>query len=349
MLTSLRRKFARRKESISTLVQPKRLLREGEQYIGTVSTPVQPNRVLREGEQYVCDHCRSIDFQTLHGPRLLPNYRNRKVQRVSNYDKDCAVCALWLNPATGAIARTVYQVRLDSCFWAYVGLPDVMDSFQMQTDTGMRMFGVSMGGDFRYTATESWNATLAQSWLQTCLENDGPPYTERLPEVINMALIDCESMTIVEADASSRWIALSYVWGETKKSPATPELRPGSQLPSCIPRTIEDAISVTKQIGYRFLWVDEYCIDQHNERRRSVQTGQMDEVYRHADLTIVAAAGNDKGYGLPGVNKTKRKRINAVFLPDIALFANLDDPDFGLENIKWFKRAWLVHALMKLI
>jgi hypothetical protein len=80
-----------------------------------------------------------------------------------------------------------------------------------------------------------------------------------------------------------------------------------------------------------------------------MQIGQMDEVYRHADLTIVAAAGNDKGYGLPGVNKTKRKRIKAVFLSDIVLFANTDDPDFGLEKIKWFNRAWLVHTLIRLV
>jgi hypothetical protein len=80
----------------------------------------------------------------------------------------------------------------------------VDDSFQMQTNTGMTIFGVSMGSDFTYTATESWNATLAQSWLQACLESDEPACTERFPEVIDMALVDCESMTIVEADASSR-------------------------------------------------------------------------------------------------------------------------------------------------
>jgi hypothetical protein len=68
----------------------------------------------------------------------------------------------------------------------------------------------------------------------------------------------------------------------------------------------------------------------------------MDAIYHQADLTIVAAASNDKAYGLPGVKKTKRKRIRAVPLTDITFFANLDDPDCTLERIKWFTRAWCV-------
>lgn len=32
------------------------------------------------------------------------------------------------------------------------------------------------------------------------------------------------------------------------------------KLPELLPRTIRDALEVTRSIGYRFLWVDSLCI-----------------------------------------------------------------------------------------
>jgi len=29
----------------------------------------------------------------------------------------------------------------------------------------------------------------------------------------------------------------------------------------CIPQTIEDAMTVVRELSYQFLWVDKYCID----------------------------------------------------------------------------------------
>ncbi|KAF2025987.1 HET-domain-containing protein, partial [Setomelanomma holmii] len=98
-------------------------------------------------------------------------------------------------------------------------------------------------------------------------------------EPINgMRLIDCEQMAIVEARASP-WVALSYMWGETDTTPF-PHL----------PDTITDAITVTKQLGYRYLRVDQYCIDQSNSAHRDSQLQKMDQIFMGAVLIIVAAA-----------------------------------------------------------
>jgi hypothetical protein len=81
--------------------------------------------------------------------------------------------------------------------------------------------------------------------------------------------------------------------------------RVGSALPKNLPYTIADAITLTRLLGYRHLWIDEYCIDKGSSRHKMEQINRMDEIYKGADLTIVAAAGKDKAYGLPGVNSTK--------------------------------------------
>jgi hypothetical protein len=330
-----------------------------------ISTSVRSKKLLRKGEHYVCKYCRKIDFRSLlwheypPGEISTPNLSidNSDLTNINDldefcktlhghpkYDKDCAVCTLLHETPNGAIQRRIDATPVFSSFLADNDIPGVKESVALVNYTDKKIFGVPTGGELKSLVNERWDATMAHSWLRTCLQAHGPTYNQRLHEVKDIALIDCEHMAIVQGDASSRWIALSYVWGDRYQSPTSPTLRPGSQLPEHIPRTIEDAITVTKELGYRYLWVDEYCIDQHVEHRRNLQIGHMDEIYRHADLTIVAAAGDDKTYGLPRVGKTKRKRIKAVPLSGITLFANLGEPEYSLKSIKWFTRAWSVYV-----
>ncbi|KAH7401115.1 heterokaryon incompatibility protein-domain-containing protein, partial [Phaeosphaeria sp. MPI-PUGE-AT-0046c] len=183
----------------------------------------------------------------------------------------------------------------------------------------------------------------AKSWLQECISSHKSRCGKSATRATSMSLIDCTTKTNVEADTSSRWIALSYVWGDrlqTTMPAAETNLYVGARLPSTLPRTVEDAIVVTRQLGYRFLWVDEYCIDQQNKHKQHIQISQMDEVYRGADLTIVAATGEGKNHGLPGVNKTRRRRLNVVRLKDVTLLANSQSAPSHIWDARWFTRAW---------
>lgn len=79
-------------------------------------------------------------------------------------------------------------------------------------------------------------------------------------------------------------------------------------LETCtLPQTIEDAITVTKEMGYCYLWVDALCIDQTqnaNPQQRAEKEQQlcmMDMIYSSATLTLIAMAGADSNVGLLGV------------------------------------------------
>lgn len=111
-------------------------------------------------------------------------------------------------------------------------------------------------------------------------------------------------------------------------------------LPDRLPRTVEDAIAVTRNLNYRYLWVDELCIDQSDPTHRMSQIGKMDQIYQGADLTIVAAYGNNKKCGLPGVNKTPRERHTAVHLQTATVFSIGPDPRSSLKASTWWTRAW---------
>ncbi|KAE9365118.1 HET-domain-containing protein, partial [Stipitochalara longipes BDJ] len=62
-------------------------------------------------------------------------------------------------------------------------------------------------------------------------------------------------------------------------------------LVSTLPQTIQDAITVTRKLGEKYLWIDSLCIIQDSETDKLQEIGRMDEVYKNAFLTISAASG----------------------------------------------------------
>jgi hypothetical protein len=193
----------------------------------------------------------------------------------------------------------------------------------------------------------TWDDAKARLWLQHCLQYHSLSCSHTHTTVKNMNLIDCHELKIVRAHESVRWTTLSYVWGSRPQTSPTEEnnsFRVGSRLHPVLPQTVEDAISVTKQLGYQFLWVDEYCIDQTDTKHKKEQISLMDEIYRGTDLTIVAAAGESKSYGLPGVNGTKRKRPESVRVGNFVLFSTGPELVSHIKSSTWFTRAWCVMA-----
>lgn len=105
-------------------------------------------------------------------------------------------------------------------------------------------------------------------------------------------------------------MALSYVWGPTPTQTTEgepPQSDHVGHLPWKLSKTIEDAIDATLQLGFNYLWVDKYCIDQSTgEHELLVQLSSMDSIYEGATVTIVAGVGSNADFGLPGVNGTRR-------------------------------------------
>lgn len=129
------------------------------------------------------------------------------------------------------------------------------------------------------------------------------------------------------------------MWGEQTGYPTVTD--PGSyRLSSKLPQTVEDAITVTKHLQYQYLWVDEICISQQNAAHRASQINQMDRIYGGADLTIVAAAGNNKNYGLPGVGSTPRAKTRVCHLDEGVVFSVGPAPQSSIKSSVWWSRGW---------
>lgn len=201
-----------------------------------------------------------------------------------------------------------------------------------------------------------FDAKIAREWLGYCQNHHRGPCMSNIEMVTGLCLIDCRSRTVVAAPADAEYVALSYCWGQpgprwfqwwTRAASAQDPIVHSDadsdgivcHLPAKVPEVISDAMLVTASMGFSYLWVDRYCIDQNNAAKH-VQINQMDSIYQKAGLTIIAAAGDTPSYGLPGVGLRPRRQQLACSAGDLDFWSTMSHPYETLESSPWFKRAW---------
>ncbi|KAK0614435.1 hypothetical protein B0T14DRAFT_570370 [Immersiella caudata] len=81
---------------------------------------------------------------------------------------------------------------------------------------------------------------------------------------------------------------------------------PGALSATPLPQTIQDAIHVTKSLGFRHLWVDTLCIMQDDVVDKEMQIAAMSLIYGSAFLTITAASSSSVRGGVQGVQPGSR-------------------------------------------
>ena len=169
---------------------------------------------------------------------------------------------------------------------------------------------------------------ICKEWLGYCQENH--KLCRRIGTLPSrLRVIDCQSLEIIAAPPQALYVALSYVWGSGHHTHE-----------NGFSRTIRDTIAVTKALGYEYLWVDKYCIEQESDDDKHHQISQMDLVYQAADLTIIAAAGKDADAGLPGVLDTPRNQQPVVEIGDFVIINSMPHPHDTIAKSKWSTRAW---------
>ncbi|KAK1988988.1 heterokaryon incompatibility protein-domain-containing protein [Colletotrichum cereale] len=180
----------------------------------------------------------------------------------------------------------------------------------------------------------------ARLWIDNCKEDHGPRCNEPVSSaaIPGMKLIDCNTLQIEPARHGMQWIALSYVW--------SPQLARFSdhvdhQLPSVLSASVKDAVALTNLLGYQYLWVDKYCIDQSDMSELGDQINKMHLIYSNAEATIVAAADPDETCGLPGVGSTERFKQDVAHVEGTAIINMGPHPAVYVEKeSRWWKRGW---------
>jgi Heterokaryon incompatibility protein (HET) len=197
-------------------------------------------------------------------------------------------------------------------------------------------------------------------WINIC--NKGCKYTVPDDAEMPFRLIDVGTPDYHQAPRlteghgrKGRYVSLSYRWGDDKnalKLTARTYHTFKAAIPmSKVPRTIADAIRVTRWLNVQYLWVDALCIFQGKEHRADweEQSGQMHKIYGNAWLNVSADAATDSQSGfLKERNLLKHRSClhpNLIKCPgktsSAAICPVYEGPDWLPNRSILAKRGWI--------
>ena len=97
------------------------------------------------------------------------------------------------------------------------------------------------------------------------------------------------------------YAALSHCWGISpiiKTTKASFDTFTKCIETEKLSRVFRDAVSVTRGLGLRYLWIDSLCIIQDDAGDWKAEAANMAQVYSRAFVTIAACAASDGSWGL---------------------------------------------------
>ncbi|KAK4932148.1 hypothetical protein LTR49_001445 [Elasticomyces elasticus] len=210
---------------------------------------------------------------------------------------------------------------------------------------------------FRCPIQPSTNPDLLHSWLHQCrtlhnhtsLDKVARTRLEKATGRHALRAVNTTTYAIENLPGNAQYAALSYVWGREKQAAASirrwithaTRIVPLSELPP----TIRDAISLARRLGIMWLWVDQLCISQQDPSEMEALIPVIKDIFSLAELTLVAASGEDANVGLPSVGALNRLTETTYELPwseNQCAHALPSPSSFNLmqENSAWRSRGW---------
>ncbi|KAI1378636.1 hypothetical protein F4677DRAFT_465767 [Hypoxylon crocopeplum] len=191
-----------------------------------------------------------------------------------------------------------------------------------------------------------FSVPMVKSWIRESGSQIDRSVASRIAK--DFRVVDTLEGRIIKVSSMVRYVALSYVWGNSEVDRGRFQLmrnsihdveRQGKLWDLNLPPIISDAIRLCIDLGERYLWVDRICIVQDDPKSKHSQITAMDTIYQNATFTIVALADPIYSIGLPGVSSRPRPKYplnNSVvekkqLVSDIAAL---------IENSRWNSRGW---------
>ncbi len=204
---------------------------------------------------------------------------------------------------------------------------------------------------------------LIRSWIQACDDEHAacklsksssgflPTRLLDVSDVSQLKIVSSRAVRLL-GSAPVAYIALSYCWGKGPFLYVTTlgniEARARGFEESALPRTIRDAIAVTRQLQVRYIWVDALCIlqGQTPEAVRDCQRElqHMCDVYRCAHLTIATASAASVADGIFNPYSVSSAGFNIKLSSRNSLYDGIVRAGdvAGVNSIEepLYKRAW---------
>lgn len=162
---------------------------------------------------------------------------------------------------------------------------------------------------------------MIQEWIQEC-QNAHPNCNTDNSSILPSRLIDVGGkhspllphLVITEIGTSTigPYCALSYCWGQTtigvKAVGANLSMQCLQIDAGACPKTLHDAMIITRNLGVQYLWIDALCIIQDDPLDWEKESAKMASIFKNAYLTIAASSVADCNGGC-FLNSLKPSRI----------------------------------------
>ncbi len=216
--------------------------------------------------------------------------------------------------------------------------------------------------------------TAAQSLIKECMSLENPHKHCRYSRdtVLPTRVLDVGKpgdsqptlkLRVNETETNAPYLALSYCWGKQPKptAPVQPLLLRRDTLRDLVgdikleslQQSIQDAIFVTRKLGFRYLWVDALCIIQDCRIDKDREISQMASIYKNAAITIAAASSEGATDGFLS-KKTRPYRPNyelPIPMPNgqrgtVYLSAEAYEPKHPLDKRGWTLQEFMLSSRM---
>lgn len=155
---------------------------------------------------------------------------------------------------------------------------------------------------------------VLQEWIQHCMTTH--PRCSNGVGILPLRVIDVgqpgmeHPFLYISQGESAAYMALSHCWGSTALLKTTTSNIDNHRREldwMALSKTFRDAITITQDLGVRYLWIDSICILQDENMDWEAQSRQMATIYSNARVVLAATDAEDGTGELLARNPRPRK------------------------------------------
>ncbi|KAI5917041.1 heterokaryon incompatibility protein-domain-containing protein [Camillea tinctor] len=266
------------------------------------TTPLQTSR----GRQaQLCERCTSLDF-------LDEDFIIQDKSSFKPNETPCDLCALlYKTREKKSLEAAAVTFRIAGSALVQDNSPHLRLTIRANKESYKSAQSIQIGIPELLKGGSQPQFELCRQWLQDCIANhetckskeDHYPAMKELPTRLINVGSEKEPRVFLYSpgkDEGLKYIALSHPWGDENKHnhyvTNTTNIQEHEKeiCQTKLPDLFKDAIKLTRELRYQYLWIDSLCIIQGDEGDFEAEASRMELVYSNADCVIAAtdAKGN---------------------------------------------------------
>lgn len=160
----------------------------------------------------------------------------------------------------------------------------------------------------------------------------------------------CHVVQLVSLTFPVSFLALTYCWGNSQQAKTTKANltdRKRQIIVSTLAKTLQDALWMTRALGFEYIWIDSLCIVQDDEKDWELESSKMVDIYSGASLVLAATSASDCAEGflhtrprpLVIIPKDPAAKCPIVHARRSIIHAK-DNGQLFMEKYPLYRRAW---------